>query len=214
MKVVRKKSYPELFEQVLSGEKTFDMRIADITIEPGDILEQVEVTHDGVPTGRTVRHTVGTVLRTKEIDFWPPEEIDRYINQIAFSGATDFLEKYKDDAATIIGHFGLGFYSSFMVSSRVDIVTKSYREGAEAVKWSCDGTPEFTLEPAEKAERGTDIVLHIDEENKEFLEEGRIQTLLNKYCRFLPIPVAFGKKKEFQPRSLALLTSECIVSPI
>ena len=103
------------------------------------------------------------------------EEIDRYINQIAFSGATDFLEKYKDDAATIIGHFGLGFYSSFMVSSRVDIVTKSYREDAEAVKWSCDGTPEFTLEPAEKAERGTDIVLHIDEENKEFLEEGRIQ---------------------------------------
>ena len=126
------------------------------------------------------------------------EEIDRYINQIAFSGATDFLEKYKDDAATIIGHFGLGFYSSFMVSSRVDIVTKSYREGAEAVKWSCDGTPEFTLEPAEKAERGTDIVLHIDEENKEFLEEGRIQTLLNKYCRFLPIPVAFGKKKEWK----------------
>ena len=126
------------------------------------------------------------------------EEIDRYINQIAFSGATDFLEKYKDDAATIIGHFGLGFYSSFMVSSRVDIVTKSYREDAEAVKWSCDGTPEFTLEPAEKAERGTDIVLHIDEENKEFLEEGRIQTLLNKYCRFLPIPVAFGKKKEWK----------------
>ena len=126
------------------------------------------------------------------------EEIDRYINQIAFSGATDFLEKYKDDAATIIGHFGLGFYSSFMVSSRVDIVTKSYREGAEAMKWSCDGTPEFTLEPAEKAERGTDIVLHIDEENKEFLEEGRIQTLLNKYCRFLPIPVAFGKKKEWK----------------
>lgn len=126
------------------------------------------------------------------------EEIDRYINQIAFSGATDFLEKYKDDAATIIGHFGLGFYSSFMVSSRVDIVTKSYREGAEAVKWSCDGTPEFTLEPAEKTERGTDIVLHIDEENKEFLEEDRIQTLLNKYCRFLPIPVAFGKKKEWK----------------
>lgn len=126
------------------------------------------------------------------------EEIDRYINQIAFSGATDFLEKYKDDAATIIGHFGLGFYSSFMVSSRVDIVTKSYREGAEAVKWSCDGTPEFTLEPVEKATRGTDIVLHIDEENKEFLEESRVQTLLNKYCRFLPIAVVFGKKTEWK----------------
>ena len=126
------------------------------------------------------------------------EEIDRYINQIAFSGATDFLEKYKDDAATIIGHFGLGFYSSFMVSSRVDIITRSYREGAEAVKWSCDGTPEFTLEPAEKAERGTDIVLHIDEENKDFLEKARVETLLNKYCRFLPVPVIFGKKTEWK----------------
>ena len=126
------------------------------------------------------------------------EEIDRYINQIAFSGATDFLEKYKDDAATIIGHFGLGFYSSFMVSSRVDIITRSYREGAEAVKWSCDGTPEFTLEPAEKKERGTDIVLHIDEENKDFLEKARVETLLNKYCRFLPVPVVFGKKTEWK----------------
>ena len=126
------------------------------------------------------------------------EEIDRYINQIAFSGATDFLEKYKDDAATIIGNFGLGFYSSFMVSSRVDIITRSYREGAEAVKWSCDGTPEFTLEPAEKAERGTDIVLHIDEENKDFLEKARVETLLNKYCRFLPVPVVFGKKTEWK----------------
>lgn len=140
------------------------------------------------------------------------EEIDRYINQIAFSGATDFLEKYKDDAATIIGHFGLGFYSSFMVSSRVDIVTKSYREGAEAVKWSCDGTPEFTLEPAEKAERGTDIVLHIDEENKEFLEEGRIQTLLNKYCRFLPIPVAFGKKKEWKDGQQVDTTEDNVIN--
>ena len=126
------------------------------------------------------------------------EEIDRYINQIAFSGATDFLEKYKEDAATIIGHFGLGFYSSFMVSSRVDIITRSYREGAEAVKWSCDGTPEFTLEPAEKAERGTDIVLHIDEENQDLLEKARVETLLNKYCRFLPVPVVFGKKTEWK----------------
>ena len=97
------------------------------------------------------------------------EEIDRYINQIAFSGATDFLEKYKDDAATIIGHFGLGFYSTFMVSSRVDIITRSHREGAQAVKWSCDGTPEFTIEDAERSDRGTDIVLHIDDDNKEFL---------------------------------------------
>lgn len=126
------------------------------------------------------------------------EEIDRYINQIAFSGATDFLEKYKDDAATIIGHFGLGFYSTFMVASRVDIITRSHQEGAQAVKWSCDGTPEFTIEDAERADRGTDIVLHIDEENKEFLEKSRIETLLNKYCRFLPIPVVFGKKTEWK----------------
>ena len=140
------------------------------------------------------------------------EEIDRYINQIAFSGATDFLEKYKEDAATIIGHFGLGFYSSFMVSSRVDIITRSYREGAEAVKWSCDGTPEFTLEPAEKAERGTDIVLHIDEENKDFLEKARVETLLNKYCRFLPVPVVFGKKTEWKDGTQVETTEDNVVN--
>ncbi|MBR2359007.1 MAG: molecular chaperone HtpG [Bacteroidaceae bacterium] len=127
------------------------------------------------------------------------EEIDKYINQIAFSGANDFLDKYKDDANAIIGHFGLGFYSAFMVAGKVDIITRSYQEGAQAVKWTCDGSPEFTLEETERAERGTDIVLHIeDEDSKEFLEESRITTLLNKYCRFLPIPVAFGKKKEWK----------------
>lgn len=126
------------------------------------------------------------------------EEIDKYINQIAFSGANDFLDKYKEDANAIIGHFGLGFYSAFMVAKKVEIVTKSYREGAQAVKWTCDGSPEFTLENAEKADRGTDIILHIDDDCKEFLEESRISTLLNKYCRFLPIPVAFGKKKDWK----------------
>ena len=126
------------------------------------------------------------------------EEIDKYINQIAFSGANDFLDKYKDDANAIIGHFGLGFYSAFMVAKKVDIITRSYQEGAQAVKWSCDGSPEFTLEDAERAERGTDIVLHIDDDCKEFLEESRISTLLNKYCRFLSIAVAFGKKKEWK----------------
>ena len=126
------------------------------------------------------------------------EEIDKYINQIAFSGANDFLDKYKDDANAIIGHFGLGFYSAFMVAKKVDIITRSYQEGTQAVKWSCDGSPEFTLEDAERAERGTDIVLHIDDDCKEFLEESRISTLLNKYCRFLPIAVAFGKKKEWK----------------
>ena len=126
------------------------------------------------------------------------EEIDKYINQIAFSGANDFLEKYKDDANAIIGHFGLGFYSAFMVAKKVEIISRSYKEGAQAVKWSCDGSPKFNLEDTEKADRGTDIILYIDDDCKEFLEESRIQTLLNKYCRFLPVPVAFGKKKEWK----------------
>ena len=126
------------------------------------------------------------------------EEIDKYINQIAFSGANDFLEKYKDDANAIIGHFGLGFYSAFMVAKTVDIVTLSYKEGAKAVKWSCDGSPEFTLEETERSDRGTDIILHVDEDCKEFLEESRLQSLLTKYCHFLAVPVAFGKKKEWK----------------
>lgn len=126
------------------------------------------------------------------------EEIEKYINQIAFSGANDFLEKYKDDANAIIGHFGLGFYSAFMVAKKVEIITKSYREDAQAVKWTCDGSPEFTIEDVEKADRGSDIILYIDDDCKEFLEEARISALLTKYCRFLPIPVVFGKKKEWK----------------
>ena len=126
------------------------------------------------------------------------EEIDKYINQIAFSGVTDFLDKYKDNANAIIGHFGLGFYSSFMVSDKVDIITRSYQEGAKAIKWTCDGSPAFELTEAERDERGTDIVLHIADDCKEFLEKSRLQTLLNKYCRFMPVPVAFGKKTEWK----------------
>ena len=126
------------------------------------------------------------------------EEIDKYINQIAFSGANDFLEKYKNDANAIIGHFGLGFYSAFMVAKKVEIITKSYKEGAQAVKWTCDGSPEFTLEDVDKADRGTDIILYIDDDCKEFLEETRISGLLTKYCKFLPVPIAFGKKKEWK----------------
>ena len=125
------------------------------------------------------------------------DEIDRYINQIAFSGVTDFLDKYKDNANAIIGHFGLGFYSSFMVADKVDIITKSYKDDAQAVKWTCDGSPEYEIAPAEKAERGTDIVLHIAEDCKEFLEESKVTELLNKYCKFMPVPVVFGKKKEW-----------------
>ena len=126
------------------------------------------------------------------------EEIEKYINQIAFSGANDFLEKYKNDANAIIGHFGLGFYSAFMVAKKVEIITKSYKEGAQAVKWTCDGSPEFTIEEIEKEDRGSQIVLHIDDDCKEFLEEARISGLLKKYCSFLPVPIAFGKKKEWK----------------
>lgn len=126
------------------------------------------------------------------------EEIDKYINQIAFSGAEEFVEKYKNDAASIIGHFGLGFYSSFMVSKKVEIVTKSYKEDAVAMKWSCDGTPEYTMEETEKDDRGTDIILYIDDENKDFLNKEKLTGLLTKYCRFLPIPIAFGKKQEWK----------------
>ena len=126
------------------------------------------------------------------------EEIDKYINQIAFSGAEEFVKKYKNDAAAIIGHFGLGFYSSFMVSKKVEIVTKSYKEGAVAMKWSCDGTPEYTMEETDKVDRGTDIILYIDDENKDFLNKEKINGLLTKYCRFLPVEIAFGKKQEWK----------------
>ena len=126
------------------------------------------------------------------------EEINKYINQIAFSGVTDFLDKYKDNANAIIGHFGLGFYSSFMVSKKLDIITRSYKEGAKAVKWSCDGSPEFEIEDVEKTDRGSDIVLHIDDDCKEFLEKQKIEELLNKYCKFMAVPVAFGKKTEWK----------------
>ncbi len=126
------------------------------------------------------------------------DEIERYINQIAFSGAEEFVEKYKNDANAIIGHFGLGFYSTFMVSKKVEIRTLSYKEGAKAMLWSCDGTPSFEMTEIEKADRGTDIILYIDDENKEFLESARVETLLRKYCRFLPIPILFGKEQEWK----------------
>ena len=126
------------------------------------------------------------------------EEIDKYINQIAFSGVNDFLEKYKDNANQIIGHFGLGFYSSFMVSKKVEIITKSYRDGAKAVKWSCDGSPAYEISDAEREERGSDIILYIDDDCKEFLEKDKIQSLLTKYCKFMAVPVVFGKKQEWK----------------
>src|SRR5918993_1127922 len=124
------------------------------------------------------------------------EEVDKYLNQVAFSGAEEFLDKYKgQNENNIIGHFGLGFYSSFMVSEKVEVITKSFKEGAKAVRWECDGSPEFLLEEVEKAERGTDIILHLNEESLEFLEPARISTILEKFCRFLPIPITFEGKQ-------------------
>ena len=146
----------------------------------------------------TVDKEAGTLTVSDHGIGMTAEDIDKYINQIAFSGAEEFLAKYKDKAENIIGHFGLGFYSAFMVAKKVEIRTLSYKEGAEAVCWSCDGSPEYEMTPIEKAERGTDIVLYIDEENKEFLEQARIDTLLKKYCRFLPVPVISGKEQEWK----------------
>ena len=136
------------------------------------------------------------------------EEIDRYINQIAFSGVTDFLEKYKDNANAIIGHFGLGFYSAFMVADKVDIITKSYKDGAQAVKWSCDGSPEYEIENTDKAERGSDIVLHISDDCKEFLEKEKVTSLLNKYCKFMPVNIVFGKKQEWSKEESKMVDTE------
>ncbi len=126
------------------------------------------------------------------------EELDKYLNQIAFSSANDFLEKYKDQTNSLIGHFGLGFYSSFMVSDKVEVISKSFEESAPAVKWICDGSPEYKIEEAQRAVRGTDVILYIDKDSKEFLEETRIEELLKKYCKFLPVEIAFGKEKEWK----------------
>ena len=159
--------------------------IGEFKGELGDLTIHVELGKDTITISD---HGIGLTA----------EEIEKYINQIAFSGANDFLEKYKNDANAIIGHFGLGFYSAFMVAKKVEIITKSYRDGAQAVKWTCDGSPEFTIEEVDKAGRGSDIILYIDDDCKEFLEESRISELLKKYCSFLPVPIAFGKKKEWK----------------
>ena len=146
----------------------------------------------------TVDKEAGTLTVSDHGIGMTADDINKYINQIAFSGAEEFLNKYKDTANAIIGHFGLGFYSAFMVAKKVEIRSLSYKDGAEAVSWVCDGSPEYTMEPTEKAERGTDIILYIDDDNKEFLEQARIDTLLKKYCRFLPVPVVSGKEQEWK----------------
>ena len=159
--------------------------------ELGDLTIEVKVNKDD-KTIHVIDRGIGMTA----------EEVDRYINQIAFSGAEDFLSKYKgNDAANIIGHFGLGFYSSFMVADRVDILTKSYLPDAQAVKWSCDGSPDFTLEEIDKADRGTEIVLHVEDDDlQEFVNEDKLVELLNKYCRFLPVPIRCGTKTEWRKK--------------
>lgn len=160
----------------------------------------------------TVDKEAGTLTVSDHGIGMTAEDIDKYINQIAFSGAEDFLAKYKDNTNAIIGHFGLGFYSAFMVANKVEIVSLSYKDGAEAVRWECDGSPEFTMEAADKKERGTDIILHIDPENAEFLEQARIDTLLKKYCRFLPVPVISGKEQEWKDGKMVDTDREKVVN--
>jgi len=160
------------------GEYTGEMQNAKVVVKIDKEAKTITVSDNGI--GMTA------------------EEVEKFINQIAFSGAEEFLEKYKDDANAIIGHFGLGFYSSFMVSSQVDIISKSYREGATAIRWECDGSPEYMLEEGERDEVGTDIVMHINSDSEEFLEKSRISDILNKYCKFLPVPVVFGKKTSWK----------------
>ena len=162
-------------------------RKGDLKEEAGDLTVRVSIDKEK-----------GTLTVSDRGIGMTAEEIDKYINQIAFSGANDFLDKYKDDANAIIGHFGLGFYSSFMVSKKVEIVTKSWQEGSQAVKWSCDGSPAYEITDAERTDRGTDIIMYMDDDCKEFLEDNKISELLKKYCRFLPIEIAFGKKKEWK----------------
>ena len=166
--------------------KTFSS-LGELKGELGDITVRVAVDKD--------KKTITISDRGIGMD---AEEVDKYLNQIAFSSANEFLDKYKNDANSIIGHFGLGFYSAFMVSKKVEVVTKSYKEGAAAVKWECDGSPEYSISETEKDERGTDIILYIDDENQNLLEKAEIERLLKKYCRFLPVPVAFGKKTEWK----------------
>ena len=161
--------------------------VGDFKGEMGDLSIQVSIDKEA-----------GTLTISDRGIGMTTEEIDKYINEIALSSANDFLDKYKDNAHAIIGHFGLGFYSAFMVAKRVEIVTKSQQDDAQAVKWSCDGSPEYTIEKIEKESRGTDIILYIDDENQEFLKKERISSLLDKYCKFLPIPIVFGKKQEWK----------------
>lgn len=196
--------FPVIKKFLYSDHEIFLREIVSNAVDATQKLKTLATTGDfkGEQGDLTVRikldETAGTLTISDRGIGMTAEEIDKYINQIAFSGVSDFLEQYKDKAEAIIGHFGLGFYSTFMVSKKVEIITKSYKEDSKAVKWSCDGSPEFTLEEIEKEDRGSDIVLYIDDDCKEFLQKNKIEELLNKYCKFMAVPIAFGKKTEWK----------------
>ena len=203
-KYLEEKGYADHVIELEESSATVQLAAEALGVEQGMIAKTMSFLVDGEPILILTEGTAKVDNRKYKDQFHvkakmiPFDEVEEYITQIAFSGATQFLEKYKDDANAIIGHFGLGFYSAFMVAKKVEIITKSHQEGAQAVKWTCDGSPEFTIENVEKESRGSDIILYIDDDCKEFLEETRISSLLTKYCRFLPIPIAFGKKKEWK----------------
>ena len=192
--------FPVIKKFLYSDHEIFLREIVSNAVDATQKLKTLATIGDfkGKQGDLTVRikldETAGTLTISDRGIGMTAEEIDKYINQIAFSGVSDFLEQYKDKAEAIIGHFGLGFYSTFMVSKKVEIITKSYKEDSNDVKWSCDGSPEFTLEEIEKEDRGSDIVLYIDDDCKEFLQKNKIEELLNKYCKFMAVPIAFGKK--------------------
>ncbi len=196
--------FPVIKKFLYSDHEIFLREIVSNAVDATQKLKTLATTGNfkGEQGDLTVRikldETAGTLTISDRGIGMTAEEIDKYINQIAFSGVSDFLEQYKDKAEAIIGHFGLGFYSTFMVSKKVEIITKSYKEDSKAVKWSCDGSPEFTLEEIEKEDRGSDIVLYIDDDCKEFLQKNKIEELLNKYCKFMAVPIAFGKKTEWK----------------
>lgn len=196
--------FPIIKKFLYSDHEIFLREVVANAVDATQKLKTLSATghYDGELGDLTIRIAIdaeaGTLTISDHGIGMTAEEIDKYINQIAFSGANEFLEKYKDDANAIIGHFGLGFYSTFMVSKQVEILTKSYQKDSQAVRWTCDGSPAYEISEAEKDQRGTDIILHIDDDCKEFLETSRIETLLKKYCRFLPVEIAFGKKKEWK----------------
>ena len=210
--------FPVIKKFLYSDHEIFLREIVSNAIDATQKLKTLQLKGDfqGEADDLTVHVTLnkkkGTITVSDRGIGMTADEIEKYINQIAFSGANDFLEKYKNDANAIIGHFGLGFYSAFMVSKKVEIITRSYKEDAKPVHWSCEGNPEFTMEECEKNERGTDIILHIDDDCKEFLEESKLSELLNKYCRFLPIAIAFGKKKEWKDGKQVVTDEDNIIN--